>query len=126
MTEHHPPYSRPPDAPDHPFWDVQYYQSRAKHSYPTSLKFCAWVWQTWQARGGDLAPEEVVGTFETYLIRKGMSTEQCNLHDVWAWVSWLADCDLHVKYRLTLAEVHQADQVSALVEEAMDLAGHRP
>lgn len=116
------------EIPGHPYDDPQQY----KELYTkTSTAWIVWnrVSILYRERNGQVEPEEVVDLFNDPK-RKDDLWPNCTLYDVWLMATWQADKwiaggptkipDEHVTRHA------QLDQIEALIERAMDLAGHRP
>jgi len=113
---------------DHPFNHPEQYQKLLPGVEGGWL-----LWQRvsrlWRERQGQVTPEEVIGLYHNAK-RKERLWPQSTLYDAWLRATWEADAYMWGGPKSIpnekLGRYAQLDQIAALIEEAMDLAGQRP
>ncbi len=132
--EYAPPQNKPPDAPDHPYWNPEYFWTLT-NKFLAVREIFKGIRESWIETNGDIRPEELVDLFSyvsNRLAQQEHPIDHVTLYDVWNFATWLADADLHAGVhpeapgQVSYQKRQQYDQIASLIEEAMDLAGHRP
>ena len=112
----------------HPFNDPEQYKKLHPHTTEAWIVYNR-VSNLWRKNKGQVTPEDVINLFNDPKLKKQLWPD-CTLYDVWLQATWRADnwsvggpAAIHNE---SLAAYARWDQIAALIEEAMDLAGHRP
>ena len=119
--------SREPARDRHLYDDPEKRKELKRGSTTEASIFYNRMYSLWHKQKGNISPYEIIGRFYDAQ-RKQDLWPIINLHDVWLRATWEADnWILGGPHKINDPGRHaKLDQVAALIEEAMDIAGHRP
>ena len=122
--------TRQPKEFRHPYDNRELWDKKIEPVVAFSDEFYGQVHSLWRQRKGQVTPEEVKDRFEKYKSQSHLRgwVEDLSLWNVWLSATYKADNVLWGgPHTIRDPGYHaQLDQVATLIENAMDLAGHRP